>query len=60
MKRKQGLAWIRVAGYHNDAAAATRIYIESRISREAHDRAFREGERAKANGMPCHCSECSK
>lgn len=59
MKRKDALNALRFAGYHGDHGTATRLYIENRISRDSANAAFYEGARAKKNGMPCGCKECS-
>jgi hypothetical protein len=37
MKRKDALTVCKVAGYHQDRATFTRVYIENRISRPAAD-----------------------
>lgn len=60
MKRKDALAYMRIAGYHDDKARFTQLYMEHRISRPVADDAWREGVRAKANGMRCSCSDCNK
>lgn len=58
MKRKDAIAWLRVAGYHNDERTGLRIYTESRLSYHAYREAWNEGARAKNNGMKCYCAEC--
>lgn len=58
MKREYLLAYLRVAGYHEDRATFTRLYIENRISRPAAEDAFRAGRQAKVRGVRCDCHEC--
>ena len=58
MKRSDLLACIRIAGYHNDLAEGTRIFVENRISRQAYDEAFRKGAEMKRAGIKCSCFEC--
>lgn len=60
MKRADALAYIRIAGYHNDQAAFTRLYIENKVGWEAARNAYRGGQNLKAGGMRCTCSDCSK
>ena len=59
MKRQDALNLIRYAGYHNDAASLTRLYVENRVSLETARAKFREGAQMKANGMKCQCRECN-
>ena len=58
--RKLTLDLIRIAGYHDDAKAFTRLYCESRISRAAADKAWQAGAAQKQNGVKCNCLRCSK
>lgn len=58
MTRKDALLVCKVAGYHQDRATFTRVYIENRISRPAADEAWRSGMAAKRAGIPCVCAEC--
>ena len=51
---------IMFAGYHNDAEAGTRLYIEGRISFPKYCAAFREGRRRADTGLLCNCPECRK
>jgi len=60
MKRADAIAWIRIAGYHNDSKAFTRLLIENRVSREAANTAWSSGIKAKAGGMGCTCHHCKK
>ena len=60
MTRKDALAYMRIAGYHNDKPAFTRLLIEHRISRESANEAWRKGLDAKTVGMKCNCYRCSK
>ncbi len=59
MTRADVLRHMRTAGYHGDRARWTRLFIESRISFQAADGMFREGERAKKAGVTCTCRECT-
>jgi hypothetical protein len=54
------LELLKVAGYHFDTAAFTRLYIENRISREAANTAYMLGVRMKWAGVPCSCVDCRK
>lgn len=58
MKREHLLTYLRVAGYHNDAAAYTRLLIENRISMKAAKAAFAAGSKARESGVPCDCRTC--
>jgi hypothetical protein len=59
MKRKDALNYIRVAGYHGDNAAYTRLLIENRVSLNAAKAEFRRGADMKAAGVGCTCSACN-
>uniref|UniRef100_UPI0039F6B758 hypothetical protein n=1 Tax=Sulfuriferula sp. GW6 TaxID=3345112 RepID=UPI0039F6B758 len=59
MKRKDALVLIRVAGYHADKAAFTRLYVENRVSREAANAEYQRGQEMKKAGVPCQCRECA-
>ena len=58
MKREHLLAHLRVAGYHEDRAAFTRLYIENRVSKKVADDAFNVGRTMRRNGVGCGCSDC--
>lgn len=60
MKRADALAWIRIAGYHDDTASYTRLYIENRVSYTAARAAFTAGRAQRAAGSRCTCSDCKK
>ncbi len=57
-KRDTALALARVAGYHNDSAAFTRLIIESRVGRPHMNDAWHSGALARKHGMRCNCSAC--
>lgn len=59
VNRKQLIAAIQVAGYHNDAATGTRLLIENCISQQAYIEAYREGQRREAAGVRCTCAQCA-
>jgi hypothetical protein len=60
MTRSMAIIHIRVAGYHADRATFTRLYVENRVSYEAAKRAYGEGQRMRAVGVRCMCSECAQ
>ena len=60
MNRKDAIAAIRVAAYHNDMMLVTRIYSESRISYAAMKDAISAGQMAKNKGIPCGCMFCKE
>ncbi len=60
VKRSIAIALIRTAGYHNDSATFTRLYVENRISLKVAKRAFAEGRKLKAGGVGCTCLECQE
>lgn len=59
-KRQVALVKARVAGYHNDTADFTRLRVESRVSIEYLQEEWRRGQRMRAGGVRCHCSDCRK
>ncbi|VUZ24121.1 Uncharacterised protein [uncultured Comamonas sp.] len=59
-KREDTLAAMRIAGYHNDKAAFTRLLVENRIRLTVADEAWLTGRKQRANGMKCACYECSR
>jgi hypothetical protein len=58
--RQHTLQLMKIAGYHADAKAFTRLCCESKISREASDLAYYAGVNAKKNGQRCSCNDCLK
>ncbi len=58
MKREHLITYLRVAGYHEDAARFTRLLIENRISYARAKEAFAEGRTLRARGMRCDCHDC--
>lgn len=60
VNRKHALTYMQIAGYHNDKARFTRLYIEQRVSLSSAREAFAKGQQLKAGGMPCTCYECQK
>lgn len=59
-KRGMQLANMRVAGYHDDRKAFTRLLIETRINRAEADAAFARGQEQRASGMGCTCFHCKQ
>lgn len=57
-KREQVLQAVKVAGYHEDRAMGTRLYVEGRISMASYLQAFNAGRRAKVAGVKCGCLDC--
>ncbi|MGY2353998.1 hypothetical protein ACW9H6_22125 [Pseudomonas sp. SDO528_S397] len=55
MKRKDAIAHITVAGYHDDSRTAMRIYTENRISYQVYTEAYAKGAQLKSEGMVCTC-----
>lgn len=60
MKRKDAIAHITVAGYHDDSCTAMRIYTENRISYQVYTEAYAKGAQLKSEGMVCTCFECKQ
>jgi hypothetical protein len=60
MKRKDVLAFARIAGYHADSAAFVRLLVENRVSRESMNEAWSSGVTAKKKGVSCACHQCKK
>jgi hypothetical protein len=58
-KRDTAIALARVAGYHQDSRAFTRLIIESQVRRDVMNEAWRAGVRAREAGVRCGCRECS-
>lgn len=59
-QRDNALGWMRIAGYHDDKRAFTRLLIEKRVNRKAADEAWQQGQRKKQAGMRCTCYDCTK
>lgn len=51
-QRELTLAHLRIAGYDNDRAAWTRLYVENRISYAVAKKAWEDGVRMRAAGIP--------
>ena len=58
--RSLALGRMRMAGFHGDRAAFTRLYIESRIVLDRALDAFMEGQRAREAGARCGCFACTR
>lgn len=58
-KRETALAYARIAGYHNDKAAFTRLYVESKVRLELMNDAWRVGVKQKLAGVKCNCYQCN-
>jgi hypothetical protein len=57
-KRQMALQLAKIAGYHDDSTSFTHLIVENRISRPLMNDAWRAGQRAKQNGVPCTCQSC--
>lgn len=57
-KRTVWLSRMRIAGFHNDSAAYTRLLIEAKVNRAELELAWREGVLLKQQGALCGCSGC--
>lgn len=60
MKRADAIAYMRIAGYHEDRKRFTQLLIENRVRREVADQAFAVGQKQRAGGMGCACYQCKK
>lgn len=60
MTRKEALAALKVAGYHDDSKTWARTYTENRISYAAAKTAWMDGQAARQRGVPCHCYTCTR
>jgi len=58
--RKDIIAQIKYAGYHDDMKAAMRLYGENHISYRTFMKAFNDGKDAKIKGVKCTCSDCNR
>jgi len=58
MRRKHVIEYLKIAGYHDDRARLTTLYVENRIGLSVALEAFNQGAQMKKNGVPCSCSEC--
>lgn len=56
--KAQVLAALRVAGYHEDKKAFTRLYVEKKIGMYDALYQYEAGKRMKAQGIQCTCKEC--
>lgn len=59
MKRAHAIDYLRIAGYHADRAAFTRLYVENRVSYSAATEAYRAGQKARDAGVRCTCRDCN-
>ena len=60
LKRSEVLNLIAFAGYHQDQARFTRLYVENRVGYAAAKAAYRAGARQRAQGVRCDCHDCKK
>lgn len=61
MKRKQLLAAIRAAGYHDEKEKAMALFFGAkRLSHRVYERQLRYGMYARENNLPCFCSKCKE
>lgn len=59
MTRAKAIAYLRIAGYHNDLARWTRVYCENRIGIAAARKAWDFGVLQKERGVKCTCTTCN-
>lgn len=59
-KRQAWLIAARVAGYHHDSAAYTRLRVEARVAPQYLAEEWHRGIGMKAQGVPCDCSRCKE
>lgn len=58
MKRSDALSAMRLAGYHDDSRAFTRLVCTTRVSREKANEQWRIGRQLRAAGVRCECFTC--
>jgi len=58
MTRKQTIAEMRIAGYHNDQHRRVELLVCGRVNRAILNEAWDDGVQAKQNGTACSCYEC--
>lgn len=59
MTRTQAITALRMAGYHDDRDAFTKIYIDNRIPFKSATIAFNAGKRLRVDGVRCGCNICA-
>jgi hypothetical protein len=59
-KRKTVLEHMKIAGYHADTRAFTRLFVENRINRVTADAAYFLGADMRKRGVKCNCLDCKK
>jgi hypothetical protein len=59
MNRETAITLAKVAGYHADSRAFTRLIVEARVNRATMNAAWHAGQQANAAGVRCHCRECT-
>jgi hypothetical protein len=59
MNRATRLELMKVAGYHDDRAGFTRLFVEGRVSMMVANERFRTGAKMKSNGVKCSCIDCN-
>lgn len=59
MSPQDALTALRAAGYHKDRSRFMRLALEQNVAARAANDAWDDGERARACGVPCTCSDCT-
>jgi hypothetical protein len=59
MNRKEAIAAVRAAGYHNDGSAGLQAYIAARMSYGTYARELKAGRDDRADNKPCPCALCT-
>lgn len=57
--RAIAIASAKVAGYHADSKAFTRLIVEARVNRQTMNEAWAAGVAARTAGVPCACRDCT-
>ena len=57
-RRERWITAMRIAGYHDDSRAYTRLLCEAHVNRAVLNKAFMAGGRARAAGVGCTCLDC--
>ena len=59
-KRKDVLAAIRAAGYHDNQDLGIFLYLNNWVSLTSFRREFETGVALRRGGVPCDCSDCKR
>lgn len=59
MTRAKLIHHMRVAGYHGDMVALSILHAGSTIPKKEATKAFKDGQKLRANGVRCGCNICA-